>query len=262
MTDGAQRAVRSAPVESDTAADGSAVIDLRSDAVVDLTDAGQYEVADGRTAPLRLVETTPPKWWRLHHAAKATLDYGLASVTLLLLTPVFLIIALAIKLDDWGPVFFLQERVGRHGSRFRMVKFRTMFVDADEALHREHTARVAGGAAPLKIEDDPRITRVGSFLRRWSLDELPNLWNVMTGQMSTVGPRPLVPYEAEHLSQEQFRRFDMKPGITGLAQVSGRLEMPPDDRTSFDIEYVETHSFWMDLSLIVRTPISLLRSKG
>lgn len=199
---------------------------------------------------------------RVSLVAKRVFDLASAVIGLVLLSPVFLVVAVAIFLDDRGSIMFRQRRVGLHGEPFDMVKFRTMVEDADESLHREHTARIIAGAAPLRLEHDPRITRVGNVLRRWSIDELPNLLNVLTGRMSIVGPRPLVTYEAEHLNEQERRRWEVKPGITGLAQVNGRLAIEHTQRSSYDVQYVDSHTFWMDLGLIVRTLPSILRSKG
>ena len=193
---------------------------------------------------------------------KRLLDFSGALIGLVLLTPLFLLVALLIKLDDAGPVFFRQVRVGHFGRPFRMVKLRTMAVDSDEAIHRQHVALVAAGPGMLRIGDDPRITRIGQYLRRWSLDETPNLFNVLSGQMSLVGPRPLVPYEVNHLPTEALPRFQAKQGITGLAQISGRLRLTPEDRAALDVAYARNRSIWLDLKVLANTFPAVFRTRG
>ena len=193
---------------------------------------------------------------------KRLLDFSGALIGLVLLTPLFLLVALLIKLDDAGPVFFRQVRVGHFGRPFRMVKLRTMAVDSDEAIHRQHVALVAAGPGMLRIGDDPRITRIGQYLRRWSLDETPNLFNVLSGQMSLVGPRPLVPYEVDHLPTEALPRFQAKQGITGLAQISGRLRLTPEDRAALDVAYARNRSIWLDLKVLANTFPAVFRTRG
>jgi lipopolysaccharide/colanic/teichoic acid biosynthesis glycosyltransferase len=152
----------------------------------------------------------------------------------------------AIKLDDGGPVFYRQRRVGLHGGEFELLKLRTMEVGAE--------ARGAGFAVS---EGDPRITRVGRVLRRLSLDELPQLWNVVRGDMSLIGPRPTLAYQVERYTARQRRRLDVKPGITGWAQIHGRARLPWSDRIELDVWYVEHRSPLLDLKILARTPLAL-----
>ncbi len=194
--------------------------------------------------------------------AKRTVDIAVAAVVLILSFPVLLICALAVKLDSPGPVFFRQERVGKDGRNFAMMKIRTMRADGGEELFAEHLAQLEMAMinredAAIRIADDPRITRVGRVLRRLSLDELPNLWDVLLGRMSLVGPRPLVPAEANIIGRNSSR-FTVKPGVTGLAQVSGRDEISAEQRTSFDEDYVERRSMRMDTRIMVRTVMMVL----
>ncbi len=154
--------------------------------------------------------------------------------------------ALAIKLEDGGPVFYRQRRVGLDGVEFELLKLRTMEVDAE---HRGTGFAVDAG--------DPRITRVGRMLRRLSLDEVPQLWNVVRGDMSLVGPRPTLSYQVERYTPRQRRRLDVKPGITGWAQVHGRARLPWEDRIELDVWYVEHRSPWIDLKILARTPLAL-----
>jgi lipopolysaccharide/colanic/teichoic acid biosynthesis glycosyltransferase len=177
---------------------------------------------------------------------KRTLDLTGAGLALLLASPLLVLAALAIKLDDRGPVLYRQRRVGRHGKEFGLLKLRTMVVGAE-----------AQGAGWAVNEGDPRITRAGRVLRRLSLDELPQLWNVVLGEMSLVGPRPTLAYQVERYTPRQRRRLEVKPGITGWAQIQGRARVPWDDRIEFDVWYVEHRSLWLDLRILARTPMAL-----
>jgi lipopolysaccharide/colanic/teichoic acid biosynthesis glycosyltransferase len=173
---------------------------------------------------------------------KALFDGFFALLLLILLAPAFAIVAALIKIDSKGPVFFLQERVGKDGKVFRIHKFRTMVVNA---INMGHGVSVA--------ENDPRITRVGKFLRDWSIDELPQLIDVFTGRMSFVGPRPTLQYQVDQYTAEQRQRLKMRPGITGLAQVSGRKGIPWAKRIEFDVWYVNHWSPWLDFRILLRT---------
>jgi len=207
--------------------------------------------------PLMHVET--PDYRR--RAGKRALDVVGAALGLTLLAPVLAVVALAIRADDGGPVFFRQVRVGRGGAEFPILKFRTMGIDAEArmaALQSENE-----GAGPLfKMKDDPRVTRVGAFLRRTSLDELPQLWNVLTGSMSLVGPRPALPREVALYEDFADRRLLVTPGITGLWQVSGRSDLDWAEGVRLDLHYVENWSFLHDLVILARTVPSVLRSRG
>ena len=154
--------------------------------------------------------------------------------------------ALAIKLEDRGPVFYRQRRVGLHGREFELLKLRTMVVGAETQ-----------GTGFAVNEGDPRITRVGRVLRRLSIDELPQLWNVARGDMSMIGPRPTLAYQVERYTPRQRRRLDVKPGITGWAQIHGRARLPWEERIELDVWYVEHRSPWLDLKILARTPLAL-----
>ena len=169
-----------------------------------------------------------------------------AAVGLALASPVLAAAAVAIKLEDGGPVLYRQRRVGLDGADFDLLKLRTMTVGA------EHQ-----GAGLAVNRGDARITRVGRVLRRLSLDELPQLWNVVRGDMSLIGPRPTLRYQVEKYSERQRKRLDVKPGITGWAQVNGRASLPWDDRIELDVWYVEHRSPWVDLKIAARTPLAL-----
>ena len=203
---------------------------------------------------------------RRTRVAKRVLDIVVAVPAMVLALPIGIVLGIAIRLNSPGPVFFRQERVGHGGEVFRILKFRTMHHNSDEGVHQHHVLELAESLSQdplcLRLENDDRLTPVGCFLRKWSLDELPNLWNVLVGEMSVVGPRPLVPYEVERLSSEAFARFSVRPGITGLAQVNGRLDASFDGRTDHDVAYVEHVSLGSDLAIIVRTPATLFRRRG
>jgi lipopolysaccharide/colanic/teichoic acid biosynthesis glycosyltransferase len=189
--------------------------------------------------------------------AKRSLDIGGSMVALVLLFPVILLAAIAVKRNSPGPAVFRQQRVGRNGELFWMVKLRTMVFDQDEAVFRQHMAELRSAGADdteytIKIDDDPRITTVGAFLRKWSIDELPNFVNVLKGSMSLVGPRPLVIEEAELIGLDN-PRFTVKPGVTGLAQVHGRDSIALAERTEWDDRYVETCSTKLDLEILFST---------
>ena len=174
------------------------------------------------------------------------LDVLGAGLGLAVASPVLAAAALAIKLDDGGPVFYRQRRVGLNGQEFELVKFRTMDVGA------EHK-----GAGFAVNEGDPRITRAGRLLRRLSIDELPQLWNVVRGDMSLIGPRPTLAYQVERYTPRQRRRLEVRPGITGWAQIHGRARLPWEERIELDVWYVEHRSPWLDLKIIARTPRAL-----
>jgi lipopolysaccharide/colanic/teichoic acid biosynthesis glycosyltransferase len=163
-----------------------------------------------------------------------------------------LIIAILIKLESPGPVFFLQERIGEHGRRFKMIKFRSMYVDADKRW-REVARRDESGRLIHKMHDDPRVTGIGRKLRRTSLDELPQLFNVLRGEMSLVGPRPEMPYIAAEYEPWQWQRFRVPPGITGWWQVNGRSDKPMHLHTEDDLYYIQNYSFWLDLRILFKT---------
>jgi lipopolysaccharide/colanic/teichoic acid biosynthesis glycosyltransferase len=171
-----------------------------------------------------------------------------ATVGLVLASPALALAALGIKLEDRGPVLYRQRRVGQDGRDFELLKLRTMVVGAE---------RQGDGWAVNR--GDPRITRVGRLLRRVSLDELPQLWNVVRGEMSLVGPRPTLRYQVEQYTPRQRRRLEVKPGITGWAQVHGRASLPWDERIELDVWYVEHRSLWLDLKILAKTPAALVR---
>ena len=188
---------------------------------------------------------------KLQLAIKCVLDCGVGFVALIVLAPAFALIAFCLSLDSPGDIFFKLRVAGRDRTAFNQWKFRTMVQHARDTAHRFETSAT-----------DPRITRVGRFLRRWSLDELPQLWNVLRGEMSLVGPRPAFLEIARHYSPEQARRLQMRPGLTGLAQLQGRNLLPWEQRIVLDISYIEQYSLWLDAKIIWRTIPLLLRGTG
>ncbi|HEX5964968.1 MAG TPA: sugar transferase [Pyrinomonadaceae bacterium] len=203
---------------------------------------------------------------------KRSSDLLISALSIALLFPLWLLIALLIKLDSRGPVFYTQERVGMDGRLFLLYKFRTMVANADPDLHREYQRAFIAGRAEAnlgneqkptyKLLSDPRITRVGRFLRRTSIDEVPQLLNVLLGDMSIVGPRPPIPYEVEAYELWHRKRLDMKPGLTGLWQVSGRNRLPFEEMVRLDLFYIENWSLLLDLQIILRTSFVMLGREG
>lgn len=191
--------------------------------------------------------------------AKRVLDLVVSAVMLLLLSPLILLIAVAIRLDSRGPVFFVQERVGHRGVRFPMLKFRSMYTGA-EANHGATRSDRSGIC--FKAIDDPRITRMGRLLRRTSLDELPQLINVLRGQMSLVGPRPALAHEVAAYPDIALERLNSVPGLTGLWQVSGRADLDFDTMVQLDLLYQARHSVWLDLALLWRTIGAVVTARG
>jgi len=178
---------------------------------------------------------------------KYILDVLFGFISLLIFLPFFLIISIAIKLDSQGPVFFKQRRVGKGGNQFNVYKFRTM---VDNAINI--------GSGLNIIDNDPRITNVGKFLRDWSLDELPQIINIVKGDMSFIGPRPTLQYQVDNYNANQRKRLNMKPGLTGWSQVNGRNNIPWENRIELDVWYVENWSLWLDVKILFRTPKVIL----
>jgi lipopolysaccharide/colanic/teichoic acid biosynthesis glycosyltransferase len=195
-------------------------------------------------------------------------------LALIFFSPLFLLIALAIKLTSKGPVFFQQNRVGQFGRQFMFLKFRTMYCNCDSAVHREYVTRLIANQAErnltdpcgqgiFKLTNDRRITWAGRILRRYSLDELPQLLNVLRGDMSLVGPRPAIPYElAAYQTWHRRRILEAKPGVTGLWQVTGRSQVRFDEMVRLDLRYATSLSLWLDLKILARTPLAVVRGAG
>jgi lipopolysaccharide/colanic/teichoic acid biosynthesis glycosyltransferase len=203
-------------------------------------------------------------WVASHPAylvAKRTMDIVLTLIGLVLLSPLLLLVALAIKLYDRGSIFFSQVRVGKGGREFKFWKFRSMCVDA-EAKKAKLIEESDPELVRFKMERDPRITPIGHFIRRTSIDELPQLWNVLVGDMTIVGPRPPVPSEVERYTRHQRKRLDMEQGLTCVWQVEGRSLIPFEQQVEMDLQYGRERTLWLDLSLIARTFPAILSGRG
>ncbi|MCI9458148.1 MAG: sugar transferase [Oscillospiraceae bacterium] len=196
-----------------------------------------------------------------YHICKRIMDVVCSAAALAVLSPIFLAVAVAIKLEDKGPVIFTQNRTGKDGKVFRMYKFRSMYVDA-EKRRSELLARNEADGPLFKIADDPRVTKVGRFIRRTSIDELPQLVNILKGEMSIVGPRPLVTYEQNQCTEYQAQRLLVKPGLTCIWQVSGRSDTSFDELIEMDLEYIRNQSLWLDIKLILKTVVVVFTHKG
>ena len=213
-------------------------------------------------------------WSAAHLHLKRTIDIVLSLLALAILSPVFGVIALLVKLTSEGPVLFRQKRVGQYGTPFTFLKFRSMYSNNDSKIHQEYVAKFIAGrgnlkqpdgssAGAYKLTNDPRVTPLGRFLRKTSLDELPQLLNVIKGEMSLVGPRPPVPYEFEKYHVWHRRRVvELRPGITGLWQVSGRSKTTFDDMVRLDLKYARLWSVWLDLKILAKTPAAVLSGEG
>jgi lipopolysaccharide/colanic/teichoic acid biosynthesis glycosyltransferase len=221
-----------------------------------------------------------------YYVAKRWFDFIFALVVLTLIAPLLLLIALLIYIYSPGPVFFVQERVGSKRRRspdgkmywekenFRCYKFRTMRINADPAIHQAYvkaliendeaqmTAIQGAPTQPRKLVNDTRIIRPGKFLRKLSLDELPQFFNVLRGDMSVVGPRPAIPYEVDMYKSWHLQRLGAQPGITGLQQVTARCTADFDEQVNLDLQYIKSQSFWLDLKIILKTPLAMLFAKG
>lgn len=243
------------------------------------------------TESMMLFETTVPAITvenrRVYYATKRVLDITISLLALVFIAPLLLAIAVAIKLDSRGPVIFAQERIGARRVRlngsdhwqimpFTFYKFRTMIPSADSKIHRQYIEayiegdekkmkqlrKQTGQKATYKLTRDPRVTRLGRFLRKTSLDELPQLWLVLKGEMSLVGPRPPLPYEVEMYQKHQMGRLAAHPGITGLWQVSGRATTSFDEMIELDLNYIENQSVRSDLKILLLTPMAAISQKG
>ena len=227
-----------------------------------------HEGGGGPKVPRRhpdLVRDAPAK---SQVVVKRWVDITGSASALVLFSPLFVAVAAAVKLTSKGPVIFRQERLGQHGRPFTFLKFRSMEADNDTEIHRSYVAKLIagteedGGTPVFKLTNDPRVTRVGRFLRRTSLDELPQFWNVLCGDMSLVGPRPPLPYEFEKYEMWHRQRLAVKPGITGLWQVEGRSRVSFAEMIRLDLRYGRRFSIWQDLRILLRTPRAMLTGRG
>ncbi|GAA2239663.1 sugar transferase [Herbiconiux moechotypicola] len=228
-----------------------------------LTDIGGPRIHTRPVAGLPLIHVETPRYEGFKRYQKRIFDFLASGLLILLLAPVLLIISGVIRLSTPGPVLFKQERVGLNGSTFKMLKFRSMVTDAEALMvHLEATERAEGNAVLFKMKDDPRVTRVGRVLRKYSLDELPQLFNVLRGDMSLIGPRPPLQREVDLYESHVHRRFLMKPGITGLWQVSGRSDLSWEDSVRLDLYYVENWSMVGDFIILLKTVRAVFASSG
>jgi exopolysaccharide biosynthesis polyprenyl glycosylphosphotransferase len=230
-----------------------------------VVDPGLMEIAGPRlhvaaVDGLPLLRLTEPAFTGMPRVIKAISDRLVAGLLLVLTAPVMMALAIAVR-SDGGPVFYRQSRVGRHGKLFSMIKFRSMVVDADQ--RRFELADSNQGSGPLfKLRQDPRLTRIGAFLRKYSLDELPQLFNVLSGSMSMVGPRPPLPEEVACYSRDAQRKLLVKPGMTGLWQISGRSDLSWEESIRLDLRYVENWSLALDIFIVWKTVGAVIRGTG
>jgi len=227
-----------------------------------LTDVAGPRVSIRPVAGLPLLHVEQPEITGARYVVKEIAERALAVLILLFTLPLTLLIAAVIKLTSPGPVLFSQIRVGQHGRQFQIYKFRSMRVDAESLLETLREQNEVADGPLFKMRSDPRVTRVGRWLRRYSLDELPQLLNVIRGDMALVGPRPLMPLEAAGVGDTGHRRVLVKPGITGLWQVSGRSDLPWEETVRLDLYYVENWSLALDAQILVRTLRAVLRATG
>lgn len=214
------------------------------------------------------LKNQPKSKW-VHSPGKRIIDIAGSVLALIVFLPAFLVIAMAVRLNSKGPVLFRQKRIGQFGERFTFLKFRSMHVCNNDTIHQAYVKKLISGNmdAPkdgvYKIQSDPRVTAVGRFLRQTSLDEVPQFWNVLLGEMSLVGPRPPLPYEVEVYDIWHRRRFlEAKPGLTGLWQVNGRSRTSFDDMVRLDLRYARSCSLWLDLKILLKTPAAVLAGSG
>ena len=207
------------------------------------------------------LENESTKGFSFYEIIKRLIDIVCSFVGILALSPLFIVIAIIIKLTSKGPVFFSQKRVGKYGREFDMYKFRSMVVNAEE-LKEKLAAQNEMSGPMFKMKDDPRVTKVGKFIRKTSIDELPQLWNVFKGDMSLVGPRPSLPKEVAQFEEWMHKRLDVKPGLTCYWQVSGRNNIDFEDWMKLDIRYVKERNLWIDIKLIFKTVFVLFGDKN
>jgi len=193
---------------------------------------------------------------------KRVFDIVVSLLAIVVLSPVFLLTWLAIKLEDGGPALFVQQRVGRHGKLFPMYKFRSMVVDAEKIKAELLDKNESGGGVLFKMKNDPRVTRVGRVIRKYSIDELPQLFNVLKGDMSLVGPRPALPSEVAKYSVRDRMRLEVRPGLTCLWQIGGRSDIDFEGQVRLDVQYIREQGFWSDLKILLKTIPAVLLGKG
>lgn len=205
-------------------------------------------------------------FWKLTvgftYTVKNLFDFFFSLLLLILLLPLFLVIAIIIRIDSRGGIFFTQIRIGRNGKKFTLYKFRSMIADAESMKKTISAGNESADGVTFKMRQDPRITRFGSFIRKFSIDELPQLFNVVKGDMSLVGPRPSIPEEVAEYSEDDKKRLQIKPGITCLWQVSGRSDLPFKQQVELDKEYIKSKSIILDIKILLKTIPAVLTGKG
>jgi exopolysaccharide biosynthesis polyprenyl glycosylphosphotransferase len=227
-----------------------------------LVDVDTFRVDVRAAAGMVLLRVSPPRLGGLADAVRCLADRAVALLLVLLAWPLLLGIGLLVRLTSDGPAIFRQERIGRGGEPFRMLKFRSMYLDAEDRLGEVRDQNLHGEGPLFKAREDPRVTPVGRYLRRFSLDELPQLWNVVRGEMALVGPRPPLPREVADYDQTTWRRLLVRPGLTGLWQVSGRSDLPWEESVRLDLRYVDNRSLGADLGILGRTGSAVVTGRG
>jgi lipopolysaccharide/colanic/teichoic acid biosynthesis glycosyltransferase len=226
----------------------------------------RYGALSGGSLRMRLKYVRKRYLWKLvvggATLAKRVIDLAVCLVMLVLLCPLFLMVALMIRLTDRGPIFFWQNRVGQWGAEFPFPKFRSMVMNAEALKDKLLASNDHGNGITFKMKKDPRVTWIGRILRKTSVDELPQLWCVLKGEMSLVGPRPPVPREVVLYTLRDRRRLDVKPGLTCIWQVSGRGDIPFHQQVELDVQYIESQSLWLDILLLLKTAPAILIGKG
>ena len=240
--------------------------DLEAQQIDLMLAPGMIDIADQRlrsrpVAGMAMFEVVKPQYSRANSLIKRSFDIVFAVVALLAISPVMALTALAVRLTSAGPTFYQSERIGMDGVPFRMIKFRSMFLDAESRMPALMAAN-GGNTLFFKMKDDPRVTSVGKIIRKFSIDELPQFFNVLRGEMSVVGPRPQVRREVDSYDDLVYRRLAVKPGLTGLWQISGRSDLEVEDAVRLDLTYVENWSLWQDVIIIVKTVRTVLMGSG
>lgn len=230
---------------------------------IEYTPTIEMDSININTMPIPMPWPSPNnKAKRYYFIAKRSFDIFISTIAIILLSPVLLTVALLIRLDSKGPIFFSQLRVGKGGKTFNMWKFRSMYIDAEQRQPELMKNNEMQGGVLFKIKDDPRVTRVGRILRKFSIDELPQLWNVWRGDMSLVGPRPPIPTEVQEYTYYQWKRLEATPGITCIWQISGRSDIPFPQQVELDLIYIRDQSLKCDLIILVQTIPAVLKARG
>ena len=227
-----------------------------------MTDIAAQRISVTPVAGIPLMHVGKPQAERSLKLTKRIFDIVVASLIIVLISPLLLITALLVKLEDGGPVIFKQKRIGRGGAAFPLYKFRSMVPNAEQIRAEQLEQHNEADGRLFKMKKDPRVTRIGRFIRRYSIDELPQLFNVLKGEMSLIGPRPALANEVEQYKKHVRRRLDVRPGITGLWQVSGRSDLSWDDAVRLDLYYVDNWSLVQDIVILMKTVRAVLSSRG